>query len=165
MGRECWAAATAIRIKQGMSRTKPHRRSSVDFRIIFLIYISAELSSGGVRSRRRRRDAPAAAATDAATTTCASDTGSATASERITRSNGRCGSCGGGHETRGQHRSIEPSRRKSRQKGQGGDRALGMVDRRFFPSRTSELLIFFAKIVLVIFSSKLTFFRPCDRCR
>ena len=39
-GGECWAAATAIR-KRGMSRTKPHRRSSVDFTIIFLIYISA----------------------------------------------------------------------------------------------------------------------------
>jgi hypothetical protein len=40
-GGECWAAATAIRIKRGMSRTKPHRRSSVDFTIIFLIYNSA----------------------------------------------------------------------------------------------------------------------------
>ena len=92
-----------------------------------------EFSSGGVRSRRRRRDAPAAAATDAATTTCASDTGSATASQRITRSDGRGGSSGGGHETRGQHRSIEPSRRKSRQKRQGGDRALRDGRQAFLP--------------------------------
>jgi hypothetical protein len=34
----------------------------------------------------------------------------------------------------------------------------GMVNRRFFPSWTSELPIFFAEIVLVIFSSKLTLF-------
>jgi hypothetical protein len=33
-----------------------------------------------------------------------------------------------------------------------------MVDRRFFPSWTSELPIFFAEIVFVIFSSKLTLF-------
>ena len=33
-----------------------------------------------------------------------------------------------------------------------------MVDRRFFLSWTSELPIFFAEIVLVIFSSKLMFF-------
>jgi hypothetical protein len=33
-----------------------------------------------------------------------------------------------------------------------------MVDRRFFPSWTSELPIFFAEIVFVIFSSKLTHF-------
>jgi hypothetical protein len=92
-----------------------------------------KFSSGSVRSRRRRRDAPAAAATDAATTTCASDTGSATASQRITRSDGRGGSSGGGHETRGQHRLIEPSRRKSRQKQQGGDRALRDGRQAFLP--------------------------------
>ena len=92
-----------------------------------------EFSYGGVRSRRRRRDAPAAAATDAATTTCASDTGSATASQRITWSDGRGGSSGSGHETRGQHRSIEPSRRKSRQKRQGGDRALKDGRQAFLP--------------------------------
>ena len=86
-----------------------------------------EFSYGGVRSRRRRRDAPAAAATDAATTTCASDTGSATASQRITWSDGRGGSSGGGHET------IEPSRRKSRQKRQGGDRALRDGRQAFLP--------------------------------
>jgi hypothetical protein len=34
----------------------------------------------------------------------------------------------------------------------------GMVDRRFFPSWTSKLPIFFAEIVLVIFLSKLTSF-------
>ncbi len=44
-------------------------------------------------------------------------------------------------------------------KGDKGAIALeGMVDKRFFPSWTSELPIFFAEIVLVIFSSNLTLF-------
>jgi hypothetical protein len=51
-------------------------------------------------------------------------------------------------------------------KGNKGAIALcGMIDRHFFPSWTSKLPIFFAEIVLIIFSSKLTFFRLCDRCR
>jgi hypothetical protein len=44
-------------------------------------------------------------------------------------------------------------------KGDKGAIALeGMVDRRFFPSWTSKLPIFFAEIILVTFSSKLTLF-------
>jgi hypothetical protein len=69
---------------------------------------------------------------------------------------------GGGGSAAARQRDVDESPTK------GNKEAIalcGMVDRHFFPSWTSTLPIFFAEIVLVIFSLKLTFFRPCDRCQ